>query len=124
MASATVFSRNDPRVRTLLGCCLILCCGAFIVELIAFLFMQGLAGSSNGIAYQILEVRYVLFSMGNDSVATYVAIGFLLHAGIAALMGATLQRLWLRSWKLAASSVLLIFVAFEGTLIGLAMGSN
>src|SRR5437016_4951237 len=38
--SATVIPKTDPRRRTLLGVCLAICCGFFIVELIAFLFIQ------------------------------------------------------------------------------------
>jgi MFS superfamily sulfate permease-like transporter len=50
------------------------------------------------------------------------AVGLLVHAGMAALMSAALQRMWLRNRKLALSMVLLIFVAFEGALVALAIG--
>ena len=122
MESATVISRNDPRARTLLACCLILCCGTFVAELIAYLFMQDANETPVSALHGLLVDRYLLFSMGRPGVATYAVIGFLLHAGIAAILGATLQRLWLRSWKLAASTVILIFMAFQVILIGLAMG--
>jgi hypothetical protein len=54
--------------------------------------------------------------------ALSAAVGLLLHAGIAGLMSAALQRMWLRTRGLALSMVLLIVVAFEGALVALAIG--
>ncbi|HVR85109.1 MAG TPA: hypothetical protein VMU54_12405 [Planctomycetota bacterium] len=120
MKSPTVIPRTDPRARHLLGVCLTLCCGFSIAELIVFLVFENSLGS--GALYQILAQRHALFGLGRSSVPLSAAVGLLLHAGMAALMSAALQRMWLRNRGLALSMVLLIFVAFQGALVGLAIG--
>ena len=120
MNSPTVIPRTDPRARTLLGVCLTLCCGCFIVEMVGFLLLQQRTGE--GPLLQILTQRNMLFSLNRGSVPLSAAVGLLVHAGMAALMSAALQRTWLRNRGLALSIVLLIFVAFQGALVGLAIG--
>jgi hypothetical protein len=120
MTSHTVIPRTDPRARHLLGLCLTLCCGFSIAELVLFLVFEGSLG--NGAFHQILAQRHALFGLGKGSVPVSAAVGLLLHAGMAALMSAALQRMWLRNRRLALSMVLLIFVAFQGALVGLAIG--
>ena len=124
--SATVIPKTDPRRRTLLGVCLAICCGFFIVELIAFLFLQERAGSfqSEGmkLLFQVLTSRFALLSLGRNHVVIYAAGGLILHAGIAALLSAALPHIWLRNRKLALAIVLLLFVAFQGALVALAVG--
>jgi len=120
MGSPTVIPRTDPRARTLLGFCLILCCGYFILEMMAFLLLQERLG--DGALRQLLTQRNALFSLGKDSMPLSAAVGLLIHAGMAALMSAALQRMWLRNRGLALSMVLLIFVAFQGALVALAIG--
>jgi hypothetical protein len=120
MGSPTVIPRTDPRARTLLGFCLVLCCGYFIVELVAWLLLQEQIG--NGALGHILAQRHALFGLGKGSMPLSAAVGILIHAGMAALMSAALQRMWLRNRGLALSMVLLIFVAFQGALVALAIG--
>ena len=120
MGSPTVIPLTDPRARTLLGVCLTLCCGFFIVEMVAFLLLQDQLG--NGPLGHILEQRYAVFSLGKGSMPLAAAVGLLMHAGIAALMSAALQRMWLRNRGLSLSMILLIFVAFQGALVALAIG--
>jgi len=120
MGSPTVIPRTDPRARHLLGVCLTLCCGFFIVELVVFLAFGDLLG--DGRLHLILLRRNELFGLGKGSVPLSAAVGLLIHAGMAALMTAALQRMWLRNRGLALSMVLLIFVAFQGALVGLAVG--
>src|SRR5258706_2475034 len=120
MSPPTVIPRSDPRARTLLGLCLTLCCGCFIVEMVGFLLLQ--QRPVEGPLMQILSQRNALFSLGKGSTPLSAAVGLLLHAGMAALMSAALQRMWLRNRGLALSMVLLIFVAFEGALVALAIG--
>lgn len=120
MGSPTVIPRTDPRARTLLGFCLILCCGFYIVEMVGYLLLEDQLG--NGALGHILAQREALFSLGKGSVPLSAAVGILIHAGMAALMSAALQRMWLRNRGLALSMVLLIFVAFEGALVALAIG--
>jgi hypothetical protein len=120
MGSPTVIPRTDPRARTLLGLCLTLCCGCFIAEMLAFLLFQDQLG--DGPLGQILAHRNSLFALGKNSMPLSAAVGVLLHAGMAALMSAALQRMWLRNRRLALSMVLLIFVAFQGALVALAIG--
>jgi hypothetical protein len=120
MNSPTVIPRSDPRARHLLGVCLTLCCGFSITELIVFLVFDNSLGG--GALHEILAQRHALFGLGKGSVPLSAAVGLLLHAGMAALMSAALQRMWLRNRGLALSMVLLIFVAFEGALVGLAIG--
>ena len=119
MGSPTVIPRTDPRARHLLGVCLTLCCGFSVAELIVYLAFGGQLGGS--LRY-VLEQRHALFALGRGSVPLSAAVGILLHAGMAALMTAALQRMWLRNRGLALSMVLLIFVAFQGALVGLAVG--
>jgi hypothetical protein len=120
MGPPTVIPRTDPRARTLLGVCLTLCCGLFLVEMIGFLlFGDDLGG---GPLQYILTQRNALFALGRGNMALSAAVGLLLHAGIAALMSAALQRMWLRNRGLALSMVLMIMVAFEGALVALAIG--
>ena len=124
--SATVIPKTDPRRRTLLGVCLAICCGFFIVELIAFLFLQERASTfqSEGmkLIFQVLESRFSLLSLGKNHVVIYAAGGVILHAGMAALLTSALQHTWLRNRRLALSIVLLLFVAFQGALVALAVG--
>jgi hypothetical protein len=120
MSSPTVIPRTDPRARHLLGVCLTLCCGFFIVELVVFLAFGDLLG--DGRLHLILLRRNELFGLGKGSVPLSAAVGLLIHAGMAALMSAALQRMWLRNRGLALSMVLLIFLAFQGALVGLAIG--
>ncbi|MBI3854309.1 MAG: hypothetical protein HY293_01315 [Planctomycetes bacterium] len=120
MASPTVIPRTDPRARTLLGLCLTLCCGFYILEMVGFLLLQERLG--DGPLAQILAQRNALFSLGKGSMPLSAAVGLLIHAGMAALMSAALQRMWLRNRRLALSMVLLIFVAFQGALVALAIG--
>ena len=120
MGSPTVIPRNDPRARTLLGLCLTLCCGYFILEMVVFLLLQDQLGE--GLLRQILAQRNALFALGRNSMPLSAAVGILIHAGMAALMSAALQRMWLRNRGLAVSMVLLIFIAFQGALVALAIG--
>jgi hypothetical protein len=118
----TVIPRRDPRARTLLGLCLGVSCGFFLVELVTFLLLQAHGGPEP--AYRVLEVRYRLFSLGKESVPVYAGVGVLIHSGIAALMSAALAHTWLRNRRLALSAVLLVFLAFQGALVALAMGGS
>jgi hypothetical protein len=120
MGSPTVIPKTDPRARTLLGVCLTLCCGFFILEMIAYLLLQDHLG--DGALRHILDLRNAVFSLGRGSVPLSAAVGVLIHAGMAALISAALQRMWLRNRGLALSMVLLIFVAFQGALVALAIG--
>jgi hypothetical protein len=120
MSSPTTIPRTDPRARTLLGVCLTLCCGFFILEMVGFLLFEDRLG--DGALHQILTQRYALFGLGKGSMPLTAAVGLLIHAGMAALMSAALQRMWLRNRKLSLSMVLLIFVAFQGALVALAIG--
>ena len=120
MGPPTVIPRSDPRARTLLGVCLTLCCGVFLCELIGFLLFEDQLGG--GALRQILAQRQALFGLGRGNMPLSAAVGLLLHAGIAGLMSAALQRMWLRNRGLALSMVLLIMVAFEGALVALAVG--
>ncbi|HVE39174.1 MAG TPA: hypothetical protein VNM14_04750 [Planctomycetota bacterium] len=120
MGPPTVIPRTDPRARTLLGVVLTLCCGVFLVEMIGFLLFGDELG--DGALRQILTQRNALFALGRGNMALSAAVGLLLHAGIAGLMSAALQRMWLRNRGLALSMVLLIVVAFEGALVALAIG--
>ena len=120
MSSPTVIPRNDPRARTLLGVCLSLCCGFFIVEMVGFLLFGSQLG--DGLLFQILAQRNALFGLGKGSMPLTAAVGLLIHAGMAALMSASLQRMWLRNRGLSLSMVALIFVAFQGALVALAIG--
>jgi hypothetical protein len=120
MGSPTVIPKTDPRARTLLGVCLTLCCGFFILEMIGYLLLQDQLG--DGALRHILDLRNAVFSLGRGSMLLSAAVGVLIHAGMAALMSAALQRMWLRNRGLALSMVLLIFVAFQGALVALAIG--
>jgi hypothetical protein len=120
MGSPTVIPRTDPRARTLLGLCLTLCCSYFILEMVVFLLLQDQLGK--GLLGQILAQRNALFGLGRNSMPLSAAVGILIHAGMAALMSAALQRMWLRNRGLAVSMVLLIFIAFQGALVALAIG--
>lgn len=120
MSSPTVIPRTDPRARHLLSVCLVLCCGCFLVEMVGFLLFGDRLG--DGALHQILAQRSTLFGGGRGSVPLSAAMGLLIHAGMAALMCGALQRMWLRNRGLALSMVLLIFVAFQGALVALAVG--
>jgi hypothetical protein len=120
MSSPTVIPRTDPRAKQLLTVCLLLCCGFYLVELVGFLLFEKDMG--NGPLHQILAQRQALFGLGKGVVPIAASVGLLIHAGMAALMSAALQRMWLRNRKLALSMVLLIFVAFQGALVALAIG--
>ena len=120
MNPPTVIPRNDPRARTLLGVCLSLCCGFFILEMVGFLLFGAQFG--DGLPFHILEQRNALFSLGKGSMPLTAAVGLLIHAGMAAFMSAALQRMWLRNRGLALSMVFLIFLAFQGSLVALAIG--
>jgi len=123
MASPSVIPATDPRAKALLGLCLMISCGFFIVEMIAYLLLQPHGAETVGALYQVLEARSRLFGLGKNHMAITAAGGVLIHAGIAALLSASLQRTWLRSRRLALSAVLLLFVAFQGALVALAMGN-
>jgi len=120
MGTPTVIPSTDPRARHLLGVCLTLCCGFFIAELVVFMLFGDFLG--DGALHQILSQRHALYGLGKGSVPLSAAVGLLIHAGMAALMSAALQRMWLRNRGLALSMVLMIFVAFQGALVGLAIG--
>lgn len=120
MGPPTVIPLTDPRARTLLGVCLTLCCGFFILEMIGFLLFQDQLG--NGPLGHILAQRNAVFGLSKGSMPLSAAVGLLIHAGMAALMSAALQRTWLRNRGLALSIVLLIFVAFQGAVVALAIG--
>ena len=124
IGSPTVIPRNDPRARTLLQFCLMLCCGFFVLEAAAraLLALADGEGEALKLASTLLNDRYRLFSLNRDSLLLYLAAGLLLHAGVAALMGASLQHTWLRNRRLAVSIVLLIFLAFQGAVVALAVG--
>lgn len=126
MPPATVIPSTDPRRRTLLGVCLSICCGFFILELIAYLFLNERAGTATSegmqLFVQVLTSRFALLSLGRNQVVIYAAGGIILHAGMAALLSAALQHTWLRNRRLAVSIVLLLFVAFQGALVALAVG--
>ncbi len=122
MGSPSVIHRDDPRARALLGVCLLLCCGFFVAEMVAYLVLrEHLPGSG---AVLLLESRQALFALGKGNLVVGTAAGLLLHAGMAALMSAALQHTWLRSRSLALSIVLLIFVAFQGGVVALAVGKS
>jgi len=121
MGTPTVIPSTDPRSRHLLCVCLTLCCGFSIAELVGFLLFGELLG--DGALHQILAQRQALFGLGKGSVPLSAAVGLLIHAGMAALMSAALQRMWLRNRGLALSMVLLIFIAFQGAVVGLALGN-
>jgi hypothetical protein len=120
MGTPTVIPSTDPRARHLLGVCLTLCCGFAVGELVVFLLLGDRLG--DGPLHQILAQRNALFGLGKGVMPIAAAVGLLVHAGMAALMSAALQRMWLRNRQLALSMVLLIFVAFEGALVALAIG--
>lgn len=126
IGSPTVIPRTDPRARTLLHFCLALCCGFFVVEAAArgVLALAGGEGEGLKLAGLLLEGRYRLFSLGRENLLLYLAAGLLLHAGVAALMSASLQHTWLRSRKLGMSIVLLLFLAFQGAVVALAVGGS
>jgi hypothetical protein len=120
MSSPTVIPRTDPRAKQLLTLCLVLCCGFAIAELVVFLLLDDRLG--DGALHQILAQRNALFGLGKGMMPIAAAVSLLLHAGMAALMSAALQRMWLRNRELSVSMVLLIFVAFQGALVALATG--
>jgi hypothetical protein len=122
MPSPTVIPATDPRAKALQGVCLALSCGFFIVELVSYLLLQPMGPEEGGVAFRVLEARAKLFGLGKNHMAVYAAAGVLIHAGIAALLSAALQRTWLRSRRLALSAVLLLFTAFQGALVALALG--
>ena len=88
--------------------------------MVVFLLLQDQLGE--GLLGQILAQRNALFGLGKNSMPLSAAVGTLIHAGMAALMSAALQRMWLRNRGLAVSMVLLIFIAFQGALVALAIG--
>ncbi len=120
MGTPTVIPNTDPRARTLLGTCLTLCCGFFVLEMIAFLLFQD--RMDEGLLKHILLRRNTLYSLGQANVPLSAAVGLLIHAGMAGLMSAALQRMWLRNRGLALSMVLLIFLAFQGAVVAVAIG--
>jgi hypothetical protein len=125
MGSPTVIPSKDPRARTLLGFCLVLCCGCFVVEIAARALLQHFAeGEGFRMASRLLEDRYRVYSLGRENLLVYAAGGLLLHAGLAGLMGASLQHTWLRNRRLAVSIVLLLFLAFQGAVVALAVGGG
>jgi hypothetical protein len=117
---STVIPGSDPRARSLLQGSLLFCCGFAVLELAAhLLFGESLA---DGPLKTILRSRHDLFSLGRPAPALSAAVSVLVHAGLAALLSVSLQHTWLRNRKLAASIVLLIFIAFEGAVVALAVG--
>jgi len=121
MGSPSVIGRDDPRARALLTVCLLLCCGCFVVEMIGYLCLREYLAS--GDLLRVLDGRQRLFALGKNNLVVGAAAGLLMHAGMAALMSAALQRTWLRSRSLALSIVVLIFVAFQGGVVALAVGN-
>ena len=117
--SQTVIPPSDPRAKTLLGLCLGLCCGVYVLEMVAFLLFQD---QLEGPLKRILVARHELFSLGRHRPGFTALVGVLLHAGMAAFMSLALQWTWLRNRKLALSVVFLLFVAFQGALVAVAMG--
>ena len=95
--------------------------------MIVFLFLQERAASAPGeglgLLLKVLSSRFALLSLGRNHVVVYAAGGIILHAGIAALLSAALPHLWLRNRRLAISIMLLLFVAFQGALVALAVGN-
>lgn len=116
----TVIPKDDPRARNLLTGSLLFCCGFSILELGVFLLLGEQLG--DGPLRQILQSRHTLFSLGRSAPALAASVSLLMHAGIAGLLAAALQRTWLRNRKLAGSIVLLIFIAFQATVVALAVG--
>src|SRR5688572_20041889 len=98
MPSPTVIPTRDPRARTLLGFCLALSCGFFILEFVAFLLMG--PGLEEGPLRTVLAARHDLYALGRGGLEVAAAVGVLLHAGMAALVSSALQRMWLRNRKL------------------------
>jgi hypothetical protein len=126
IGSPTVVPTKAPLARTLLGFCLVLCCGFFVVEIVAHALLgnPGEGGEGVRLASRLLEDRYRILSLGRQNLFVYAAAGLLLHAGVAALMSAALQHTWLRNRRLAVSIVLLIFLAFQGAVVALAVGGS
>lgn len=116
----TVIPMDDPRAKSLLQGSLLFCCGFSILELGSFLLLGD--QMTEGPLRQILQARHLLFSLGRNAPALAAAVSLLVHAGVAGLLAAALQRTWLRNRKLAGSIVLLIFIAFQATLVALAVG--
>jgi hypothetical protein len=121
MGSPSVINRDDPRARALLRLCLMLSCGFFVVEMIAYLCLREHLGE--GDILRVLDGRQRLFALGRNNLVVGAAAGLLIHAGMAALLSLALQLTWLRSRSLALSIVLLIFVAFQGSVVALAVGN-
>ncbi len=122
MGSPSVIQRDDPRARARFRLCLLLCCGFFLVEMVAYLCIhESLPAASE--FRRVLDGRQRLCAFGRTNAILGAAGGLLLHAGLAALMSATLQRTWLRSRSLAMSIVILIFVAFQGGIVAVAVGN-
>jgi Ni/Fe-hydrogenase subunit HybB-like protein len=122
MGSPSVINRDDPRARALFRFCLVLCCAFFIAEMALYLCLHERLAEGSQLR-RTLDGRQRLFALGRSNAVVGAAGGLLLHAGLAALMSATLQRTWLRSRSLAVSIVLLIFVAFQGGVVAVAVGN-
>jgi hypothetical protein len=100
--------------------CLFFCSAFALVEWGVAAFFPGMVPWSD--LLHVLEARQRLFSLGGKGgPGVAAAASVLLHAGTAAFMTAALQRTWLRNRSLALSVVLLLFTAFQGALVGLAL---
>jgi hypothetical protein len=117
---STVIPGSDPRARSLLQGSMLFCCGFSILELAVHLLFGESLG--DGPLKTLLKSRHELFSLGRPAPALGAAVSVLVHAGLAALLTVSLQHTWLRNRRLAASIVLLIFIAFEGAVVALAVG--
>jgi hypothetical protein len=120
MGPPTVLPQDDPRTRQLLRGCLFFCSGFALAEWGVATWMPGLIPWPD--LRQAMEARQALFALGGKGgPGVAAATSVLLHAGTAAFMTAALQRTWLRNRSLALSVVLLLFTAFQGALVGLAL---
>lgn len=120
--SPTVISGADARA--LLRICTLLCCGIFILEAIAYLNSVIGPIPMPLPLKNILDGRYELMSLGRDHPVAYVAVGLLLHCGMATLLTLALQRLLLRNRGLAIATGILILLALEGCLVALALSAG
>ncbi len=121
MGSPSVIPRSDPRARALLGRCLTLCCAFFGMEALLTFALSARPPGDDAVT-MLLRARHGLFSLGKGSWAVYLVAGLLMHAGVAAFMGAALQRLWLRNRTWAVLTGVLLFACFQGALVALAAG--
>ncbi len=119
--SPTVIS--GAAARALLKFCTLICCGVFVLEAVVYLNVVHGPVPVHDMLGKILEGRYDLLSLGRKNPVAYLAMGLLLHCGMATLITLALQRLLLRNRGLAILTGALIFLALEGCFVALAMGS-